>query len=146
LGGTFRYNIVAGGFLQKDSVGTPDMQHFNGNQTKVRAPYLSSFQLIPYYKYSNTAGFFTQAHVEHHLNGLLTNKIPLFRKLNWNMVTGANAFYINRTNNYIEAFVGLENILRLLRIDFYWGFEYGRQATTGFRFGITGFGGGGGDD
>lgn len=146
LGGSFSYNIVAGGFLQRDSVAVPDFQHFNGNQIRFRAPYLNSFQLLPYYKYSNTASFFTEAHAEHHFNGLLTNKIPLFRRLNWHLVTGANAFYVDKKRNYAEAFVGLENIFKLIRVDFIWGFEYGRPATTGLRIGINGFGNGGGDD
>jgi hypothetical protein len=142
LGGNFRYNIIAGGFLQNDSVAIPDLQHFNGNQITIRSQYLSSFQLLPYYKYSNTSKMFVEAHVEHHFNGLLTNKIPLFRKLNWRLVGGANAFYIKPTSNYIEVFGGLENILKIIRVDFVWGFEYGRQATTGIRIGIAGFGGG----
>lgn len=143
LGGSFRYNFIAGGFLQKDSVAIPDLQHLNGNQVLIRSPYLSSFQLLPYYKYSNKAKFFTEAHVEHHFNGLLTNKIPLFRKLNWHLVGGANAFYVKRNSNYVEVFAGLENILRVIRFDVIWGLEYGRPATTGVRIGIAGFDGGG---
>jgi hypothetical protein len=139
LGGSFRYNFIAGGFLQKDSVGIPDLQHLNGNQVLLRSPYLNSFQLLPYYKYSNKAKFFTEAHVEHHFNGLLTNKIPLFRRLNWHLVGGVNAFYVRRNSNYMEVFAGLENILRVVRLDVIWGLEYGRQATTGIRIGITGF-------
>ena len=55
--------------------------------------------------------------LEHHFNGLLTNKIPLFRRLNWNLVAGSNAFYVNRDNNYVEIFGGLENIFKLIRVD-----------------------------
>jgi hypothetical protein len=139
LGGSFRYNFIAGGFLQRDSVGIPDLQHLDGNRVLLRSPYLSSFQLLPYYKYSNKAKFFTEAHVEHHFNGLLTNKIPLFRRLNWHLVGGANAFYLKRNSNYVEVFAGLENILRILRVDLIWGLEYGRSATTGIRIGISGF-------
>jgi hypothetical protein len=146
LGGNFRYNLIAGGFLQKDSVAVPDMQHFNGNQLLMRSAYLNSFQLLPYYKYSNTAKAFAEAHVEHHFNGLLTNKIPLFRRLNWHLVTGANALYIKQNSNYIEGFVGLENILRIIRIDAIWGFDHGKPGSAGIRIGITGFTGGGGDD
>ncbi|HYF30094.1 MAG TPA: DUF5686 and carboxypeptidase regulatory-like domain-containing protein [Chitinophagaceae bacterium] len=145
LGGNFRYNFVVGGFLQKDSVAIPDLQHFNGNQVRLTAGYLNSFQLLPYYKYSNSAKTFVEAHVEHHLNGLITNKIPPFRQLNWHLVTGANAFYIKPSSNYIEAFVGIENILRIIRVDFIWGFEYGGKAVTGFRIGIAGIGSGGDD-
>jgi len=145
LFGNFRYNIVIGGFLQKDSVAVPDFQHFNGNQVVLASPYSSSFQLLPYYKYSNTSSNFYQLNVEHHFNGMLTNKIPLFRKLNWHLVGGLNSFYVNRFSNYIEPFVGLENILRIIRIDMYWGIPYGQPTTTGLRIGIVGFTGSGDD-
>jgi hypothetical protein len=136
---------VIGGFLQKDSVEVPDFQHFNGNQVVLASPYSSSFQLLPYYKYSNTSSNFYQLNVEHYFNGMLTNKIPLFRKLNWHLVGGLNSFYVNRFSNYIEPFIGLENILRIIRIDMYWGIPYGQPTTTGFRIGIVGFTGSGDD-
>lgn len=145
LGGSFRYNLAVGGFLQADSVAIPDLHHFNGNQVTLTAGYLNSFQLLPYYKYSNSARTFVEGHVEHHFNGLLTNKIPPFRQLNWHLVTGANAFYIKPSVNYFEVFAGIENILRIARVDFIWGFEYGRKAVTGFRIGITGLASAGDD-
>jgi hypothetical protein len=63
-----------------------DYQHFDGNQTIVASDYLNSFQLAPYYANSTIANFYAEGHLEHHFNGLLTNKIPLFRRLNWNLV------------------------------------------------------------
>jgi hypothetical protein len=139
LKGSFRYRIVIGGFLNTDSVEAPDYHHFNGGQILTASEYLNSFQLLPYYRYSNKASFFTEAHAEHHFNGMLTNKIPLFRRLNWHLVGGANAFYVNKDIHYIEAFAGLENILKIIRVDLLWGFQPGR-ATTGIRLGIRGFG------
>ncbi len=138
LAGLFNYTITVGGFLNRDSVNIPDYTHFNGNQLIRAAPYLSSFQLAPYYKYSNTESFYSTLHAEHHFNGFLTNKIPLFRKLNWHLVGGTNAFYVNKKNNYAEAFVGLENIFKLLRLDFIWRFEQGRRPITGIRIGLRG--------
>jgi hypothetical protein len=138
LFGSLRYNIIAGGFLQKDSVPVIDYTHFNGNLVALASAYLNSFQLLPYYSYSNTAGNYYQLNVEHHFNGMLTNKIPGFRALNWHLVGGVNSFYVNGSKNYIEPFIGLENILRIIRIDLYWGIPYGLPATTGFRIGIAG--------
>jgi len=146
LFGSFRYNIVAGGFLQRDSVPVIDYTHFNGNLVAVASSYLNSFQLLPYYTYSNTASNYYQLNVEHHFNGMLTNKIPGFRALNWHLVGGVNGFYVNQSKNYIEPFIGLENILRIIRLDLYWGIPYGQPTTTGFRFSVAGFMGNGGDD
>jgi len=127
-----------GGFLNHDSVNIPDYTHFNGNEIIIASPYLSSFQMAPYYKYSNTETFYSTLHLEHHFNGFLTNKIPYFRNLNWYLVGGANAFYVNQQKNYTEAFVGLENIFKVIRFDFVWGFEYGRRPDTRVRIGFMG--------
>jgi len=138
LFGSLRYNIVAGGFLRTDSVPVIDYTHFNGNQVALASPYLSSFQLLPYYTYSNTASNYYQLNVEHHFNGMLTNKIPGFRTLNWHLVGGFNGFYVNQSKNYIEPFIGLENILRIIRLDLYWGIAHGQPTTSGFRIAIVG--------
>ena len=139
LGGTFSYKAAVGGFINSPSVQIPDFTHFNGNQLLLNAaPYLNSFQLAPYYKYSNTESFYARAHAEHHFNGLLTNKIPLFRKLNWSLVAGSNTFFVNANNYYAEAFVGLENIFKVLRVDFINGYEPNGKARTGIRVGMNG--------
>ncbi len=138
IGGEFRYRISIGGFLNAAHVEIPDYQHFNGNQTYRGQNYLNSFQLAPYYRYSNTEKFYTTLHAEHHFNGLLTNKIPLFNKLKWNLVAGINTFYVNRNNYYVEAFAGIENILKIFRVDFVTAY----QAQPGNHFGIrVGLGG-----
>ena len=138
LKGRFSFNIGMGGFLNRDSVDIPDYTHFNGNEIIIASPYLNSFQMAPYYKYSNTETFYSALHVEHHFNGFLTNKIPYFRNLNWYLVGGANAIYVNKEKNYAEAFVGLENIFKVIRFDFVWGFEYGRKPDTRVRIGFMG--------
>jgi hypothetical protein len=60
----------------------------------------------------------------------------LFRKLNWHLVAGSNAFYVNKNNNYTEGFIGIENIFKILRLDLVWGFEQGKQSARGFRIGL----------
>lgn len=138
LAGTLRYKAGAGGFLNRKSVFIQDYQHFNGNRTTAASEYLNSFQLADYYGNSTTASFYAFAHLEYHLNGLLTNKIPFFRKLNWNLVSGTNTFFINKDQHYIEAFAGLENILKVFRVDFVAGYLNGKQGRTGIRIGAGG--------
>jgi len=140
--GEIKYNLGAGGFLNNEKVYIQDFQHFNGNRSIAASEYLNSFQLVSFYGNSNIDRTFAFGHVEHHFNGLLTNKIPLFRKLNWNLVGGANAFYVNSNSHYFEAFVGLENVLKIFRVDFVAAFENGRSGTTGIRIGAGGILGG----
>lgn len=140
LFGTIRYSLGGGGFISRNKVQMPDYTHFNGNQLFLANNYMGSFQLLPYYKYSNSNRFFAKTHLEHHYNGLLTNKIPLFRKLSWHLVTGANSFYLTSNQYYIEPFVGLENIFKILRVDFVWGIEKGKSSSAGIRIGLRGIG------
>ncbi|HEY4062172.1 MAG TPA: DUF5686 and carboxypeptidase regulatory-like domain-containing protein [Puia sp.] len=138
LRGLLRYRLSIGGFLNTRSVFIQDYQHFNGNQTLFASDYLNSFQLAPYYANSTTASFYATGHIEHHFNGFLTNKIPLFRRLNWYLVGGSNAFYVNRDNNYAEIFGGLENIFKIFRVDLVGSYLNGRYGQTGIRIGLGG--------
>jgi hypothetical protein len=69
---------------------------------------------------------------------LITNKIPLFKRLNWNLVAGGNAFYVNGNNNYVELFAGLENVLKLFRVDFVGAYNNGKKGLFGVRIGTGG--------
>jgi len=144
LRGQLRYRFGIGGFLNTRSVYIQDYQHFNGNQTLLASAYLNSFQLAPYYANSTTASFYATGHLEHHFNGLLTNKIPGFRRLNWFLVGGSNAFYVNRNNNYVEIFGGLENIFKILRVDWVGSWLNGHYYQSGVRLGLGGLLGGAG--
>ncbi|HTI11286.1 MAG TPA: DUF5686 and carboxypeptidase regulatory-like domain-containing protein [Puia sp.] len=142
LRGLLRYRFSIGGFLNTNSVFIQDYQHFSGNQTIFASEYLNSFQIAPYYANSTTANFYATGHLEHHFNGFLTNKIPLFKRLNWHLVGGSNAFYVNRNNNYVEVFGGLENIFKLLRVDLVGSYLNGHYNQTGIRIGLGGLLGG----
>jgi len=142
LKGELQYRVSVGGFFNSRRVDIPDLQHFNGNQTFYNLKYLNSFQLAPYYRYSNAEPFYALAHVEHHFNGLLTNKIPLINRLKWNLVVGSNAFYVNNNSYYVEAFAGLENILKIFRVDFVNAYQPGLGTKFGVRVGFGGLLGG----
>lgn len=147
LGGEVKYNLSTGGFIKNQHVQLPDWQHFMGNQTIVASPFVSSYQLAPYYANSTGDDWFAAGHIEWHLNGLLTNKIPLFRKTNIDLITGSNAFYVDEKRNYFEMFIGLENILKTFRVDYVWGWD-GNQGkwVNGVVIGFGGLFSGAGPD
>ncbi|HSZ32912.1 MAG TPA: DUF5686 and carboxypeptidase regulatory-like domain-containing protein [Puia sp.] len=138
LKGVFKYRFGIGGFLNDKSVYVMDYQQFNGNQTFYASPYLNSFQLAPYYQNATTASLYGVGHIEHHFNGMLTNKVPLLRNLQWNLVVGSNAFYVNQDNNYVEIFAGLENIFKLFRVDVIGSYLNGKSGQVGVRVGFDG--------
>ncbi len=138
LAGSIKYNLTLGGFLNTNNVYIQDYKHFYGNVSHVAKEYVQTFQLASYYEFSSTSSFFTELHFEHHSNGLFTNKIPFFKKLNWNLVEGANALYINPDTKYAEVFVGLENIFKIIRIDAVAGFQKGFKPVYTYRLGFGG--------
>ena len=142
LAGTLNYKFGIGGFFNSSKVPIQDFQHFNGNRRLRASEYVNSFQLASYYANSTTKPFYATGHAEQHLNGLLTNKIPLFRKLNWNLVAGGNAFFVNSDNHYLEIFGGLENIFKIFRVDGVIGYDSNNKVTSGIRIGGGGLLGG----
>lgn len=140
--GVLKYNFAIGGFLNTKYVSIPDLMHLYGNRgIGYAAPYLQSFQFAQYYDFSNKEQLYGEAHVEYHLNGLLSNKIPLLRQARYYLLFGGNAFYAHENNYYAEAFVGIDNIgwklVRLLRIDFVQSWDSYMGHNSGIRFGLN---------
>ncbi|MEO6814214.1 MAG: DUF5686 family protein, partial [Ginsengibacter sp.] len=138
LAGSIKYNFSIGGFLNANSVFAQDDKHFYGNVSHVAAEYVKSFENVSYYQFSNSSSFYYELHLEHHSNGLITNRIPLLKKWNWNLVEGANLLYVNPKSRYAEVFAGLENIFKIVRIDAVAGFQNGFKPIITYRIGFGG--------
>lgn len=138
LAGSLQYNFSIGGFLNSNVVPIQDYKHFYSTISTIAGEYVKTFQNVTPYYFSNTSNLYTEIHLEHHSNGLLTNKIPLFKKLNWNLVEGANALFLNPNKKYAEVFVGLENIFKMFRVDAVVGFQEGFKPVYTYRIGFGG--------
>ncbi|MCS6930064.1 MAG: DUF5686 and carboxypeptidase regulatory-like domain-containing protein [Saprospiraceae bacterium] len=152
--GLFGYldaKIGAGAFLSRRQMAFMDYFHPRGNQTIFgnRSEYLSSFFLLPYYEYS-TDGAYAYAHLRHHFNGWVLEKLPLVRKLGWREVLCINAYHADRFAvqpfkptvrlPYWEVGWGLYNIgikaFRPFHIDIAAGFFAGEHYRTGVVLGM----------
>jgi hypothetical protein len=108
-----------------------------GNETYAFDKY--SFNLMNYYEFVSDQ--YLSFYVENHFNGLLFNYIPLIRRLKWREVVSAKAVAGSLTGGhgelmafpeglsglghpYYEAGVGIENILRFIRVDARWRLNY----------------------
>lgn len=134
LYGKLDAKFIVGGFSNANRVFAPDYQHYLGNEIAINNNYMNGFQLLPYYTFSNTASLYTESHFEYHLNGFISNKIPVFKKLNWFFVLGANTLNVNGKPNYLETFVSVEKIFKLIRIDFVNGYLQNGPNTQGIKF------------
>lgn len=140
--GTIKYNLVAGGFINARYVSIPDLTHLYGNRgIGLASPYLESFQFAQFYNFSNKEALYGELHIEHHLKGLISNKLPLFRQAQFYLLWGSNVFYANPSLYYAEAFVGIDNIgwklARMLRVDFVQSWDSDKGHIAGIRLGLN---------
>jgi hypothetical protein len=132
LFGNFDWKFRTGGFINDRRVEVQDLHHFAGNRFTLSSDFMSAFQFPDYYLFSNQSSLFNAVFVEHHFNGFLTNKIPVFKKLNWFLVSGARSLWFDKIN-YVEWNFGLENIFKILRVDMVYGSLNGKMVQPEFR-------------
>ncbi|GAB3200719.1 hypothetical protein ABID22_003535 [Pontibacter aydingkolensis] len=134
LFGASEYSVTTGTFWGKEDMRLMDYKHFNGNRTIFAGVY-NGFQLLDYYRYS-TNNKYLEAHFEHHFNGFLFNKVPLFRRLKWQEVFSLNYLNTKESRNYLEIGLGIEHIFKIVRVDFVTSFQEGNKARTGIMIGV----------
>lgn len=133
--GRFRYIVDAGYYF--GTAPYPLLQIHEGNETYAYDDY--AFNMMNYYEFVSDR--YISILAEHHFDGFFLNRIPLFRKLKWREVISAKGLIgrVSERNRdamvfpdnlrglkepYIEASAGIENILKLFRIDAMWRLTY----------------------
>ena len=132
--GRFRYNVKAGKFFNGEDISFVDFQHFTGNQTIIQSrSYLEVFNNLPYYV-ASTNDAYLEMHAEHDFNGFILGKLPLLRKLNFNLVLGAHGLATPDNKPYQEYTIGIDNIgwgkFRFLRLDYLRSYQSGFQSDA----------------
>jgi len=135
LVGNMDMSFEAAAFLNRRRVSFVDYAHFSTSEILVQKLTTASYRILPYYGYS-TADPYVSAHFQHNLNGFITNKIPLIRKLGWQGVWGAHALLIQNRQPYVELHVGMEKIFKIVRLDFAWAFIEGHADAFALRMGL----------
>lgn len=136
LFGTSRAKVAGGGFLNSNNVPFQDFAHFMYNRTLFGRRHFDGFQLLNFYS-AATDRWYVEGHYEHHFDGFFFNKIPGVRKLKLQLVGGVHALYTPDYGSYTEVSVGIENIFRVMRIDFVNSFSNKRAHQFGFVMGIN---------
>ncbi len=134
LAGKFNVAVNGGVFFTSRPSSFVDFRHFLGNQTLVGMHYTDGFQLLPYYRYS-TNHWWVQGHYEHHWRSWLFNKIPVIKKLKLQEVTGLHVL-VTPDVRYAEAAVGIENIGKVVRLDYVFNVTGQLQKRHGIRIGL----------
>jgi hypothetical protein len=130
LFGTSYYRIGGGGFPNHKAIDYPDYKHFSGNFLNLGGTELLGFYLLRYYR-NSTDLYFAEVHIDHHFGGFFFNKIPGFRKLKLGEVLGFHFLYTPTRKEYFQLNAGIDNIFKVMRVDFVAGF----LGETVYRFG-----------
>jgi hypothetical protein len=69
---------------------------------------------------------------------MLTNKVPVLRKLNLRLIAGSNIIFMPQ-RKYAEFFIGMDNVFKLFRVDYVWGLQNKIMPVNGIKIGIKGF-------
>jgi hypothetical protein len=146
--GRFYYTGAAGKFLNQKNLSFVDYEHFNGNQVVFTPELMSAkydlvsplenrlkFHTLPFYSMS-TSNAFVEAHVEHHFNGFIVNKLPLIRRTKFQTIAGANALYTDAKKEFTELYLGVDNIFGLIRVDFAAGYVKGGKIEPVYRIAL----------
>ncbi len=137
LAGELDYRFTFGGFANNNKVMIQDYYHLNSNNIGANLGQ-NNFRLLGSYVRSNTSSFYSEQHIEYHLNGFITNKLPVLKKKNWNLVAAAHQFMIDSKDYYLEYSVGLENIFKILRVDFVTAINNGKYQNSSIVLGTGG--------
>lgn len=140
--GSLSYRAKYGLFLRSNAMFFMDFNHFMGNQTVfAKANYQwRSYQMLPYYLHS-TNTWYTEAHVEWNMRGLILNKIPLIKKLGFETLIGCHFLYTPEMKDYTEFTFGLSRLgwklFRFGRLDFVMNYKYNEKPKFGMVFSIN---------
>ncbi len=110
--GKTSFYISAGKFFNTKSIYYTDYRHFSGNQVLFYQGGINKFLLLDYYQFS-TGDKFLEGHLEHNFTGLLTNMIPLIRKLKLQEIINVNYLSTPTLKNYTELGVGFQTNIGL---------------------------------
>jgi len=130
----------------------PLMKIHEGNETYAFDLY--AFNLMDYQEFVSDT--YASLFMEHHFQGFFLNKVPLFRRLKWREVVGVRTLIGSydaekhtslvfpvtmkglRSTPYTEFSAGIENILKLIRVDAVWRYNYNenRKVKLGIMFSL----------
>lgn len=131
------YYVNGGSFLSKTKLYFPDYRHFMGNEFFFQYAYPpDQFRMLPYYKYSTTSWFF-QAHAIWTLQHFALTRLEALRITGISETIQLHYLRAPTIHNYTEAVYGIDNILRVIRLEAVAQFHGTHFQKMGWRIGTS---------
>ncbi|WP_025763846.1 DUF5686 and carboxypeptidase regulatory-like domain-containing protein [Dyadobacter tibetensis] len=132
-----KYAVSGGGFTRKSTLYFPDYKHFMGNEffLQIGDP-LNNFRMLPYYRYS-TNSWFAQAHAYWTFQRFMLTRLEAVRLTGVKETLQLHALKVPSMGNYLELGYGLDEVLRIARIEVIGQFHGARFQGLGFRVGTS---------
>ncbi|GGB90207.1 DUF5686 and carboxypeptidase regulatory-like domain-containing protein [Dyadobacter sediminis] len=131
------YFVNAGAFLNKSQICFPDYRHFMGNEFFFQYAYPpDQFRMLPYYLYSTSKRFF-QVHAVWTLQRFLLTRIQALRVTGISETLQLHYLSVPAMNNYEELVYGIDDILRVIRLEGVVQFHGSQYKGIGFRIGTS---------
>jgi len=122
------FSIEAGDFLSADSISLIDFNHFQGNRTTYTNFEPNSFQLLDYYTYSTSGGYF-RGHYTHKFSEI-GKRVRLVPVIEGNYLKTSDT-------DYFEFGFGIESANIPWRVSFYNSWLEGKHHRAEIRFGFV---------
>ncbi len=138
--------LRAGAFIDKTYVDFPDFRHFNTSEILLtRLDPIGSYRLLNYYQ-NSTAEEYVEVYAHYQFRKLLLTNIWELHLMGLKEDLFVNYLYTPTSDHYTEVGYSLDNILRVLRLEFVAAFRDGKYDDFGVRLSVTTnfFGGDGG--
>jgi hypothetical protein len=135
--GEFFVDARVGSFMGTSPTVFMDFKHFAGNES----PFLmedpvGSYRLLPYYLYS-TADKYVSGQVMYQFRKFLFTQLPIMRMTGVKELAYISYLATPYSGNYIEVGYGLDNLMRLFRVEASASFVDGAYNSFGIKIGIA---------
>lgn len=135
------YVVSGGGFVSAKNLYFTDYRHFMGGEFFIlTGSPLSDFRMLPYYLHS-TSSWFYQGHALLSLQRFVVTRIPALRLTGIKETLQVHYLSVPTLRNYTELVYGIDNIVRLVRLEVVGRFHdldfqgFGFRIGTSFRIG-----------